>query len=105
MSGSARFARDERFGFCGRYRNATERDTSVIGCMSRARVLPPCRDHARAAGQQLIGRGWPKLGAAWGALWRVLNAASAEPGYQRHLRGGSLPRASWLHPLAFTPQP
>jgi len=49
MSGSARFARDERFGFCGRYRNATERDASVIGCMSRARVLPPCRNHARPA--------------------------------------------------------
>jgi len=39
MSGSARFTRDERHGFCGKFRNATERDASVIGCMSRKRVL------------------------------------------------------------------
>ena len=70
MSGSARFARDERFGFCGRYRNnATERDASVVGCMSRARVLLLGRNQAQSCGRpartkRLIGRGWPKLGAA-----------------------------------------
>eukprot|EP00964_Phaeocystis_antarctica_P020931 scaffold11583_cov54-Phaeocystis_antarctica.AAC.3 len=76
MSGSARFARDERFGFCGRYRNnATERDASVVGCMSRARVLLLGRNHARcgqpaARTKRLIGRGGPRLGAAWGMIWR-----------------------------------
>ena len=39
LSGSARFVRDARFGFCGRFQNATERDASVIGCMSRERVV------------------------------------------------------------------
>ena len=73
MSGSARFARDERFGFCGRYRNATERDASVVGCMSRARVLLLGRNQAQSCGRpartkRLIGRGWPKLGAACGMI-------------------------------------
>eukprot|EP00964_Phaeocystis_antarctica_P073608 scaffold45177_cov75-Phaeocystis_antarctica.AAC.2 len=74
MSGSVRFARDERFGFCGRYRNATERDASVIGCMSRARVLLLGRTHARLCGRpvrtkRLIGRGCGRSsGLARGSL-------------------------------------
>lgn len=52
MSGSARFARDERFGFCGRYHNVTERDASVIGCMSRARVPNYVETKRDSAGQR-----------------------------------------------------
>ena len=81
MSGSARFARDERFGFCGRYRNATERDASVIGCMSRARVLLPCRNQARSCGRPGSAdrpsgyiHDWPRRtearGSLWGMIWR-----------------------------------
>ena len=62
MSGSARFARDERFGFCGRYRNVTERDASVIGCMSRARVPNYVETKRDAASQSadLPRASWPK---------------------------------------------
>ena len=38
LSGTNRYVRDERSGFCGKF-NETMRDKSVIGCMSRARVL------------------------------------------------------------------
>ena len=38
LSGTKRYVRDERSGFCGKF-NETMRDKSVIGCMSRARVL------------------------------------------------------------------
>ncbi len=39
LSGSVRYQRDARFGFCGNFKNATLRDDSVIGCMSRERVV------------------------------------------------------------------
>ena len=84
MSGSARFARDERFGFCGRYRNVTERDASVIGCMSRARVpnyVETKRDAAGQSADQAADR--PRLAEAWGSLRRALAlATSREPAGQ-----------------------
>ena len=78
MSGSARFARDERFGFCGRYRNVTERDASVIGCMSRARVpnyVETKRDAAGQSADQAADR--PRLAEAWGSLRHALALTGA----------------------------
>ena len=77
ISGEARFARDRRFGTCGRW-NLSVVDANVIGCMSRERTLwlhGQLTEIARATGAHVVSMDADETPELFGADSFHLNAA------------------------------